>query len=667
MESEDFAYPSNLASGPLHLEDEDDYRDIEREDGQNTVATTTTKPTRSLPAPLNTSFSPPTQGREGSSAKTSLEATSGSNHWEDQVDRGHFRANNVSTGSDLVQVTVEDLLISEEQVRTIKASNSYKKKPEAQNIQDHFQDQDPGPKEAEPQVVEPISTTSPPPSSPTSPTSPRSITITATLRGTNDSHLRRLSFETEGTPPNNQDQPKNLKTPTKPKTTATTAQPEPMALTPAQQREAEADANIQKAIELHENNQLVEATRYFRLAAQSENPLGQLMYGLSLRHGWGCRPNPTEAIIYLQRAAEFAMGELKELSPRPRPPPPQEPQISVGTISESQQPSEPSQQEHEKQRQQASKSSHTNLRRMGSLDRRQATVTARKELVMALYELGMSYLKGWGVHKDKSVAFTYFKIAADLGDPDSQNETAFCYYDGIGVNKDMFQSAKYYRLAAAQGASHVGNSWIWKPKYDQYCAAEAAAAVATSSTTQSTRPRSDSDTRTSRSRGSSKSRSSSPAPIATPQYTLTGIAAGLASVTAATTGAIAPPAYSGSIRESMSSPPAPFPPPGSSLPTSSSSSSITSLPTLASTPLSPVVPTMSRFAHRNSQSVGHLPLTGADSQGSPSPLAVQTGFAPSSSSTSSSLASPPLEGRKKNRWSLWGNKSSTTLVSNKAN
>ncbi|KAG0073245.1 hypothetical protein BGZ92_003898, partial [Podila epicladia] len=325
MESEDFAYPSNLASGPLHLDDDDDYRDTESEEGQSTV-TTTTKPTRSLPAPLNISFSPPTQSREGSSAKTSLEATPGSNHWSDQVDRGHFRANNVSTGSDLVQVTVEDLLISEEQVRTIKASNSYKKKPEAQNIQDCFQDQEPGPKEAEPQVVKPISTTSPPPSSPTSPTSPRSITITATLRGTDDSHLRRLSFETEGAPPNSQDQQKNLKTPTKPKTTATTAQLIPNALTPAQQREAEADANIQKAIELHENNQLVEATRYFRLAAQSENPLGQLMYGLSLRHGWGCRPNPTDAIIYLQRAAEFAMGELKELSPL-RPPPPQEPPI----------------------------------------------------------------------------------------------------------------------------------------------------------------------------------------------------------------------------------------------------------------------------------------------------------------------------------------------------
>jgi hypothetical protein len=68
--------------------------------------------------------------------------------------------------------------------------------------------------------------------------------------------------------------------------------PAVIPLTPAQQREAEADDNIQRAIELHEGNQLQEATHYFRLAAQSENPLGQLMYGLSLRHGWVSYPPP---------------------------------------------------------------------------------------------------------------------------------------------------------------------------------------------------------------------------------------------------------------------------------------------------------------------------------------------------------------------------------------
>jgi len=51
---------------------------------------------------------------------------------------------------------------------------------------------------------------------------------------------------------------------------------------------------------------------------------------------------------------------------------------------------------------------------MNTVARKSATVTARKELVLALYELGMSFLKGWGVARDKVIAFNYFKLAADL-------------------------------------------------------------------------------------------------------------------------------------------------------------------------------------------------------------------------------------------------------------
>ncbi|KAF9922153.1 hypothetical protein FBU30_007781, partial [Linnemannia zychae] len=237
----------------------------------------------------------------------------------------------------------------------------------------------------------------------------------------------------------------------------------PKILSPAQQREQEADANIQKAIELHENNQLEEATYYFRLAAQSENPIGQLMYGLSLRHGWGCTPNPKDAIFYLQRAAEYAMGELKELNPS----------SSVDIRAIQSHPSMRGAAARNEQRQQQ----HA-LKRMGTMDRRSATLTARKELVMALYEIGMSFLKGWGVAKDKVIAFHYFKLAADLGDPDSQNETAQCFLDGVGTEKNSFEAARYFRLASNQGASQLGNSWIWKPKYDQYCEQHAAATAA---------------------------------------------------------------------------------------------------------------------------------------------------------------------------------------------
>ncbi|KAF9375962.1 hypothetical protein CPB97_011124 [Podila verticillata] len=234
------------------------------------------------------------------------------------------------------------------------------------------------------------------------------------------------------------------------------------ALTPEQQREAEVDANLQRGIELHENNQLEEATQCFKLAAQSNNP--------------GCKPNPKDALVYLQLAAEYAMGELKELNPSTGP------HFPVSNHAQNHHPSMSSSSPSSSSSQKLPRA----LQRMGTMDRKSAMLTARKELVMALYELGMSFLKGWGVTRDKVVAFCYFKLAADLGDADSQNETAQCFLDGIGTEKNSFEAARYYRMAAAQGAAQMGNSWIFKPKYDQYCA-DATAQAGTESA-QKTRP-----------------------------------------------------------------------------------------------------------------------------------------------------------------------------------
>ncbi|KAF9198261.1 hypothetical protein BGZ49_000952 [Haplosporangium sp. Z 27] len=278
-------------------------------------------------------------------------------------------------------------------------------------------------------------------------------TITATIV-TNDDESRSISFDAAQ---KKQVQQKSSQLPP-----AIAAQ----VLTQAQQREIESDAYIQRAIELHENDRLEEACYYFQLAAQGENPVGQLMYGLSLRHGWGCKPNPKEAIVYLERAAAYAMSELKELLPGNT--------ANIQAIQQQQR-----QQQLKTQPQQSDNSQgSSSLKRAGTIDRRSAMLTARKELVMALYELGMSFLKGWGVQREKAVAFNYFKLAADLGDADSQNETAQCFLDGVGTEKNAFEAARYYRMAAAQGASQFGNSWIWKPKYDQYCEQHAAAAAA---------------------------------------------------------------------------------------------------------------------------------------------------------------------------------------------
>ncbi|KAK9701819.1 hypothetical protein K7432_011547 [Basidiobolus ranarum] len=174
-----------------------------------------------------------------------------------------------------------------------------------------------------------------------------------------------------------------------------------------------ADQYIQKAIQSHESSELEKAAHFFRLAACQGSPIALFLYGISLRHGWGCKANPIAAFQCLQKAAECAVFDLSHIT------------------------------------------QNSNL------------CVAKEELVLAIYELGVSFQNGWGVMKNKMTAAYYFEIAANLGDPDAQNDLAFCYMHGHGVKKDRFKAAKYYRMAHAQGMELVGNSWIFKEKYDK--------------------------------------------------------------------------------------------------------------------------------------------------------------------------------------------------------
>ncbi|KAF9426029.1 hypothetical protein BGZ76_002961 [Entomortierella beljakovae] len=182
------------------------------------------------------------------------------------------------------------------------------------------------------------------------------------------------------------------------------------AMGPSNPMPEKAEDFVRQGIEFHEIGDTAKATHFFRTAAELGDPVGMLMFGLSVRHGWGCSANRVLAFQYLQKSAEHAVGDLK------------------------------------------SRDSF-------------ASTAAKGELVLAIYELGVCFRHGWGIDKNKKTAAYYFEIAANLGDPDAQNDLAWCYYHGVGVKKDMYKSAKYYRLAAAQGLNTVGNSWIWKDKY----------------------------------------------------------------------------------------------------------------------------------------------------------------------------------------------------------
>ncbi|CAG8492626.1 10561_t:CDS:2 [Cetraspora pellucida] len=172
------------------------------------------------------------------------------------------------------------------------------------------------------------------------------------------------------------------------------------------------DDYVSQAIRYHENDQLEKSTEYFHIAAKQNNTIGMIFYGLALRHGWGCKTDTARAFKYLQKAAGSASEMLK------------------------------------------------------NIDDKANSQILKTGLVLAIYELGMCYKHGWGVPKDKARAAYYYKIAADQGDPDAQNDIAHCYYKGEGVKKDMKTAAKYYRMADKQGYGTMGNSWIFKEKYN---------------------------------------------------------------------------------------------------------------------------------------------------------------------------------------------------------
>jgi TPR repeat protein len=101
---------------------------------------------------------------------------------------------------------------------------------------------------------------------------------------------------------------------------------------------------------------------------------------LSLRHGWGCAANPEKAVEWLHSAAETASAQVNE----------------------------------------------NGIRRPGgggAYDlnfRSEEGKRGGATLALAIYELGQSYMQGWGVAKDKHLALRCYEISANFGDTDGQ-------------------------------------------------------------------------------------------------------------------------------------------------------------------------------------------------------------------------------------------------------
>lgn len=151
------------------------------------------------------------------------------------------------------------------------------------------------------------------------------------------------------------------------------------------------------------------------------DPTGCLLYGLALRHGWGVRPDLTRSLVFLQRAADSAILNVDNLR---------------------------------------------NSKLFPNSSSSLSLSTAGGDLGIAIYELGVSYKNGWGVTADKKLCLKYFELASEWGDVEAMIEAAECHLHGTGCKKDKFKAASYLRRAEAKGKKEIGNSWIWKSKYD---------------------------------------------------------------------------------------------------------------------------------------------------------------------------------------------------------
>ncbi|KAJ6573839.1 HCP-like protein [Mycena vulgaris] len=172
---------------------------------------------------------------------------------------------------------------------------------------------------------------------------------------------------------------------------------------------------LQLGIQHHEADRLPESAQCFERAATLAGGcgVGMLMWGLALRHGWGCAKNEKQGFKWLRRAAENAVGDLES------------------------------------------------ARTGGAID----AGAVQTELVLAIYEVGQCFFHGWGIPKDQKMGVSYYAVAARMGDADAQMDLAFCLANGKGTKKDRKEAAKWYRAAVKQGQSDIGLAWIYKEKF----------------------------------------------------------------------------------------------------------------------------------------------------------------------------------------------------------
>ena len=193
-----------------------------------------------------------------------------------------------------------------------------------------------------------------------------------------------------------------------------------------------------------------EAARWFRKAADQGNARGQNAYGVLLQTGRGVPRNDAEALGWIRASA--AQGEARA-------------QHNLGLAYQRgagvPQDEVEAAKWHRKAAEQNYPSAEFNLGLMLEFGRgvakneSEAAIWYRKAAdqgnAKAQVNLGLLYQRGAGVQKDDAEAVRWYRKAAEQNDPWGEFDLGWMLESGRGVAKSEVEAARWYRKAADQG------------------------------------------------------------------------------------------------------------------------------------------------------------------------------------------------------------------------
>ncbi|CCK72189.1 Dsf2p KNAG_0J01070 [Huiozyma naganishii CBS 8797] len=184
---------------------------------------------------------------------------------------------------------------------------------------------------------------------------------------------------------------------------------------------------VLSAIDMRKEGKLEASAEKLSKACQKGNKTAFLLYGLALRNGYGVAKDMEKSFLYISQATGIQSLEVEIFKAEVNP---------------------------------------------FELERDQSKIPEKIEepLVPALYECGISYLKGFGVHKiDEWKGLKFLEKAASLGHVDSMCLSGIIWSqnssDEHRRKKDIVKAASWFRLAAKGGADLIGSDWLYKKKY----------------------------------------------------------------------------------------------------------------------------------------------------------------------------------------------------------